>query len=70
VGLKEYYTDLNWITVENPLIPKQRWKSPQTFRASCIHESKRFKEQEQSSADFGKCHVKISTQPYCTMLWN
>jgi putative transposase len=35
VGLKEYYTDSNGITVENPLIPDQRRKSLQAFRASC-----------------------------------
>ena len=48
VGLKEYYTDSNGTTVENPPVSKKRWKSPQTFRASRIKKSKRFKKRAQS----------------------
>jgi putative transposase len=68
VGLKEYYTDSNGTTVENPLILIKGEKILKRSGRRVARKVKGSKNRSKARQILGKCHLKISRQPYCTML--
>jgi putative transposase len=68
VGLKEYYTDSNGTTVENPrfLIKGEKILKRSGRRVS--RKVKGSKNRSKARQILGKRHLKISRQSYCTML--
>jgi putative transposase len=67
VGLKEYYTDSNGTTVENPrfLIKGEKVIKHSGRRVS--RKIKGSKNRGKARQILGKRHLKISRQPHCTM---
>ncbi len=70
VGLKEYYTDSNGITVENPKFLRKGKKVLQRSGRRLSRRVKGSKNRDLARQIFGLRHLKISRQWYCTMLGN
>jgi putative transposase len=68
VELKEYYTDSKGAKVENPLILRKSEKI--LLRSACrvSRKVKGSKNRSKARQIMGKRHLKITRQPYCTML--
>jgi putative transposase len=68
VGLKEYYTDSKGTTVENPLILRKGEKILLRSARRVSRKVKGSKNRSKARQIMGKRHLKITRQPYCTML--
>ena len=68
VGLKEYYTDSNGVTVENPKFLRLGEKVLRRSQRRVSRKVKGSKNRELARRILGERHLKISRQSYCTML--
>ena len=68
VGLKEYYTDSNGETVENPRFLRKGETSLKRSQRRVSRKLKGSKNRGKAIRILGKRHLKISRQSYCTML--
>jgi len=67
VGLKEYYTDSNGTTVENPRFLRKGEKVIKHSQRRVSRKIKGSKNRGKARQILGKRHLKISRQPHCTM---
>jgi putative transposase len=68
MGLKEYYTDSNGVTVENPKFLRIGEKVLKRSVRRVSRKVRGSKNRAKARQILGKRHLKISRQPYCTML--
>ena len=68
MGLKEYYTDSNGVTVENPKFLRIGEKVLKRSVRRVSRKVRGSKNRAKAKQILGKRHLKISRQTYCTML--
>ena len=68
MGLKDYYTDSNGVTVENPKFLRKGEKVLKRSQKRVLRKVKGSKNRGKARRVLGKRHFKISRQSYCIML--